>query len=92
MDVIEFLFEYDIDVNIGHAYTGETPLMYAAVDLRVDLVRLLLEHGADVTQVDSHGDSVLDMLDTKTPLALEVVELCQQYVDSNRVDSKAILK
>ena len=92
MDTIALLFEYDVDVNVGHAHTGETPLMYAAVHLQVDVVRLLLEHGADVTQVDSYGDSVLDMLDTETPLSVEVVELCKEYIDSNRPRDQAILK
>ena len=91
-DVIELLFEYDIDVNLAHATTGETPLMIAAVYLRVDMVRLLLEHGADVTQVDGHGDSVLDKLDTETPLSVEVLELCMQYIDSNRPRAQAVLK
>ena len=65
--------------------------MAAASAVRVDLVELLLGHGADVTQVNNVGDSVLDILGTG-PVFAELVELCMQYIDHNRQIAKSLLK
>ena len=84
------LFEYGADPNLAHATTGQTALMSAALKALVDLVKLLLEHGADVTQVNREDQSVLDMLvDEKYG---EVRELCTQYIDSNQPGAKQVLK
>ena len=79
-EVLKLLLGHGADPNLAHASTGErTPLMIAAVYLRVDMVRLLLEHGADVTQVNSEGKCVLGILD-RTRKYREVVELCTSYI------------
>ena len=78
-DVLPLLLLHGADPNLAHADTGYTALMIAASAVRVDLVKVLLEHGADVTQVNHVGDSVLDMLGDN-PIYAEVVELCQQYM------------
>ena len=83
--------DHGANVNIAHAVTGQTALLIAGAAANADLVKLLLEHGADVTQVDREGKSVLDMLG-RTRSHAKLAELCEQYIDSNRVDSKAILK
>ena len=88
---ITLLLNHGANVNIAHSVTGQTALMTAAQAQDVDLVKLLLEHGADVTQVNKEGKSVLDMLG-RTRSHAKVAELCHAYVDCNRVDSKAILK
>ena len=89
--VITLLLTHGAHVNIAHERTGETALMIAAQAQHIDLVKLLLEYGADVTQVNRKGKSVLDMVG-RTRSHAKVAELCQAYIDSNRVDSKAILK
>ena len=90
MQALALLLEYGADPNLPHTDTGETPLMLAALQLRVDLVKLLLEHGADVTQVNSEGRSVLDLLgDEKYG---EVRELCTHYIDCNKPGAKLVLK
>ena len=78
-DVLPLLLLHGADPNLAHADTGYTALMIAASAVRVDLVKVLLEHGADVTQVNHAGISVLDMLGD-APMYSEVVELCQQYM------------
>ena len=85
------LLDRGVNVNTAHATTGQTALMAAAQAQDVDLVKLLLEHGADVTQVNREGKGVLDMLG-RTRSHAKVAELCQAYIDSNRVDSKPLLK
>ena len=88
---ITILLEHGADPNLSHATTGETALMRLAIKLRVDLVQLLLEHGADVTQVNREGKSVLDMLG-RTRKYCKVRELCAQYIDSNKPGAKHVLK
>ena len=88
---ITLLLDRDANVNIAHERTGQTALMIAGAAANADLARLLLEHGADVTQVNREGKSVLDMVG-RTRSHAKVAELCQAYIDSNRVDSKVILK
>ena len=79
------------NVNIAHSISSQTALMIAGAAANADLLKLLLEHGADVTKVNSEGRSVLDMVG-RTRSHAKVAELCQAYIDSNRVDAKAILK
>ena len=89
--VLAILLEHGADPNIAQESTGETPLMIAALGPHVDLVKQLLEHGADVTQVNREGKSVLDLLG-RTRKYGEVVELCTQYIDSNKPGVKLLLK
>lgn len=88
---ITFLLDREANVNISHSATGQTALMIAGAAANTDLVKLLLEHGADVTQFSREGKGVMDMLG-RTRSHAKVAELCEAYIDSNRVDSKAILK
>ena len=66
-------------------------LMMAALELNIDLVKLLLEYGADVTQVNREGKSVLDLLG-RTRKYGKVVKLCTSYIDSNKPGAKLLLK
>ena len=89
--LLTVLLEHEADPNKADPETGETPLMIAALAVEVDLVKLLLEHGADVTQVDRDGRAVLDMLG-RTRKYGPVVELCEQYIECNKPGAKAVLK
>ena len=89
--LLTVLLEHEADPNKADPDTGETPLMIAALAVEIDLVKLLLEHGADVTQVDRDGRAVLDMLG-RTRKYGQVVELCEQYIECNKPGAKAILK
>ena len=88
---ITLLLDCEANINIAHKHTGQTALMLAGAAASADLVKLLLEHGADVTQVNREGKSVLDMLG-RTRSHAHLAELCRSFIDSNRVDSKTILK
>ena len=89
LESLTLLLQHGADPNQANP-SGETPLMYVAIGLHMDYVRLLLEYGADVTQVIREGKCMLELL---TDLRYrKVVELCLQYVDSNRPGAKAILK
>ena len=91
LDAFTFLLQNDADPNLAKARTGQTPLMVAATACRVEYVKLLLEYGADVTQVNTAGQTVLDLLG-RTRKYSEVVALCTSYVESNRPGEKHVLK
>ena len=100
--LMRLLLQYNADVNLADAITGETPLMLAALDLNVGKVKLLLEYGADVSKVDDRGRNVLVKLGqqyTKSTKRVgystrseRIVQLCQQYMDINSPDAKPLLK
>ena len=92
MQAITVLLELGADPDLAFdTTTGETVLMMAAVGHRVDLVKLLLKHGADVTQVNREGKSVLDIVGRFRRYD-DVVQLCTQYIESNKPGVKLLLK
>ena len=90
-EVLALLLRHGADPNLAHRRTARTALMVAASNLHANSVLLLLEYGADVTQLDSEGKSVLDMLGD-APEHTEIVELCMQYIDTNKLGAKPTLK
>ena len=94
-DGLLLLLQHGADPNLAHADTGDTPLMKAALEYPeigcTDLVELLLEYGADVTQVNNSGQSVLDRLGDRKQLE-DVADLCKQYIDINLPGAKPLLK
>ena len=91
LDAFTILLQHGADPNLAKARTGETPLMVAAKTCLIEHVRLLLERGADVTQKNAAGKTVLDMLG-KTQKYSEVVELCTRYIETNKPGAKLVLK
>lgn len=53
-----------VSVDTRHWAAGETALMYATAHGRLDLVRRLIELGADVNAVSDRGESALDLATT----------------------------
>ena len=92
---ITLLFDFGANANIAYEHSGDTALMIAVtryrVTVNIDVVKLLLERGADVTQVNKEGKSVLDMLG-RTRKYGDVRELCTQYIDRHKAGAKYILK
>ena len=92
MQSITVLLELGADPDLAlDPITGETVLMMSAVGHRVDLVKLLLKHGADVTQVNREGKSVLDIVGRFRRYD-DMVKLCTQYIESNKPGVKLLLK
>ena len=83
IELIIVLLDHGANINLANAHTGETPLMVAATTGHIDLVRLLLERGADVTQLNHAGKCVLDMLGWSWT-SLKISYICRQYIDSNK--------
>ena len=90
-EVTLLLLQYGADPNLAYIETGTTLLILAAHSVSIDLVKLLLEHGADVTQATHAGKTVLDMV-ADDPMYEVVVELCKQYIDINQQTAKPLLK
>ena len=52
--LVTFFLEKGADINHG-TYNGETPLMYAIEGKNLEVVKLLLDCGADVEKVTKTG-------------------------------------
>jgi ankyrin repeat protein/HEAT repeat protein len=61
-DLVRDILRRGVDAD-GTGPNGYTPLEAAVVAGKVEVVRLLLEHGATVGKKDSHGRTVLDILE-----------------------------
>jgi ankyrin repeat protein len=68
-----YLLENGAEVNVRSKKKGITALMLAAVSDNVELVRMLLEHGADASLTDTLGRSAMILAEKKGNSA--VVEL-----------------
>ncbi|KAN0137936.1 Ankyrin repeat-containing domain protein [Lactarius tabidus] len=71
--VAQLLVEHGADINAGHKVDAETPLHLASYLLEVKLVRMFLDHGANVNVKDNWG---------RTPLH-RVLE-ARDYCDDDR--------
>ena len=60
IQIVRYLISEGIDVNKTKRRSKFTPLMAAASYGRVEMTKLLIEHGADKEAVDAKGISVLD--------------------------------
>lgn len=61
MEMVEYMIAQGIDVNFTNRRSKFTPLMAAASYGRVNIAKLLLEHGADKDMVDTKGFSAIDL-------------------------------
>jgi ankyrin repeat protein len=73
LEIVQYFISEGIDVNKTQRRSGFTPLMAATCYGRVEIVKLLMQHGADKDAVDLKGISVIDFarkMNKKTILAL----------------------
>jgi ankyrin repeat protein len=73
LETAKYLIEYEMcDINAKSA-AGFTPLHKAAEANRVEIIKLLLDSGADINALDMFGDSALAIAERYG--ALDAVEL-----------------
>ena len=65
LDMSEFLLKSGIDANAQTVKRGTTALMIAAVGGNLDLIRLLLDNGADPELKDKFGQTAAVLADRK---------------------------
>ncbi len=68
-ELVKFLLDQSAYID-AHSPNQTTPLMMAARERRTDIVRLLLEEGADPSQVNQAGLSAADYLERHKETAL----------------------
>jgi ankyrin repeat protein len=66
--VVKLLMEYGVNPELNNFPPYETPLMTAIKDNKIDLCRLLIEYGADLTVKDGSNSNVMDHLYLKDVL------------------------
>ena len=49
------IYNYPKIINIIYLYLGRTSLSYAAEEGRTDVVKILVENGADINDKDNYG-------------------------------------
>jgi len=60
LDLVNYIIDKGIDVNATRRRSGFTPLMCASCYGRVDIVEVLLKHGADKEALESKGFNATD--------------------------------
>jgi len=80
-ETVEYLLKNGADVDVQGTLEGFTPLMTAAAEGLVDIVRLLLAAGAGADIKDKDGDTALSFARQKGHS--EVVELLENPPDRN---------
>jgi len=63
-------------VSVNKYSGGKSPLMYAARYNRIEIIKLLVEKGADIKAVDKHGTSVVQYAERSG--ATEAYELLKE--------------
>ena len=82
LNIIKTLLLNGININLITKDTDETALMIAVIAMRIDIVKLLLEYGADVTPINRAGKTVFGLLG-RTRKSGPILDLCQEYIDTN---------
>ena len=59
--MLKSLVEAGADINIQSGELKWTPIMKASHNGNIDIVRYLLDHGADIELTDVDGDTSLDL-------------------------------
>ena len=59
-DVISFCMDKGMDINATSRKSGITPILLASCFNNIEMVKLLLQHGADINTLDSNGMSAKD--------------------------------
>ena len=68
IEIVGYLIEKDKkNLNLQDSKYGETPLMCAVVNGKVDIIKILLDHGADVNIKNKFNKTVLDYAETCEP-------------------------
>ena len=78
-DIIEALIDGGMDVDMRWQHNGQTLLMFAADEQKVEVLRVLLKKGANVNAQDNDGRTALDLAMMFEPTHKKTIELLKQY-------------
>ncbi len=62
-EIIEYLVvEKKANINLPEQQTGNTPIFLASVDLKINIVKLLLKHNPNIHHLNEENQNVIDFL------------------------------
>lgn len=64
---------------------GRTPLFHAVSNNSMEIIKVLLQHGADPNIIDDDGYSSLDIAERNRDHAFEIFELIQSYINGPEI-------
>jgi hypothetical protein len=79
-EMVKLLVDAGADVNYANE-TGDTPLSNACVDGSIEVVRYLLEKGANIANVDLFGATIFDRARDHP----ELLRFLNEYVEANKI-------
>ena len=88
---VEILLENEANINLAAKHTNMTPIHHAAAMRKPQIIRKLVEFGADIFSRDRYGNSALDYARTH-PASFEAMGIPDEQYDALDVQArKAIL-
>jgi ankyrin repeat protein len=78
-EAAQALLEYGADVNSQSNPRQETPLLLACRFNHINVVKLLLEKGADISLCDVDGNTALDDASMRPETDMEIIQLLQGH-------------
>ena len=79
-ELVRVFLELGANINQRDLY-DRTALIAACLGDNIDVVRILLDHGADATIVDNNGNTALSIAERKQ--YKEIIALLQNYLARN---------
>ena len=74
LDIIKWLLENGVDINIKDE-DGRTPLMDSVLNLKISMVKFLLEKGASTNDISNNGENLLSI--SKQTFNQEMISLIE---------------
>jgi len=84
IDMVKFMIAKGVKVNFTNRRSKFTPLMAAVSYGRLEIVKLLLEHGANQDAVDENGFSAIDFARKMNKKSILAILDCDENVPKNK--------
>lgn len=88
-DLLEILLkEYKLNPNFGAKYKDDTPLLFAAEELKRSSVEILIKYGADINYKNAYGNTAL-VIAAEAAFAMPVYKYSSREISKILIDAGA---